>query len=296
MNRFLRAPWHDYTQRCIYMVTLNKNPLINDFGVLTGDYKIPYGQHGCPLVSASRIGEAIKGVLRNFHEIEPRIQILQYAIMPDHLHILLFVKEQTDEILGRIIARFKVEVNKRAELTEVFTKGFNDQILKTTRSLDTLYQYLRDNPRRLAVRRAHPEFFRRVNRLKIGEGNYQAYGNFQLLANPFREQVIVHRADTPEVRERNRALWIYGAANAGVLVSPFISRDEKAIRTEAEDAGGRFILITDAPMDDRYKPSAHDFALCESGRMLIVSAGFSGDLSRRSCLAMNALAKEIACC
>ncbi len=31
MNKTLRAPWHDYTGRCIYMVTINKNPLTKDF-------------------------------------------------------------------------------------------------------------------------------------------------------------------------------------------------------------------------------------------------------------------------
>ena len=76
----------------------------------------------------------------------------------------------------------------------IFAKGFNDQILKPTRSLDMLYGYLRDNPRRLAVRREHPEYFRRVNRLKIGDKTYQAYGNIQLLDCPFKEAVVIHRA------------------------------------------------------------------------------------------------------
>ena len=80
--------------------------------------------------------------------------------MPDHVHILLFFVElPTQEILGRILARFKVEVNKVTGTDGVFAKGFNDQILKSTRTLDTFYKYIRDNARRLAVRRAHPEFF-----------------------------------------------------------------------------------------------------------------------------------------
>lgn len=248
MNRILRAPWHDYTQRSIYMITLNKNPLGKDFGILQGDYRFPAGERGSSFVSASVIGSAIKEALRKFPLIEPEIRILQYALMPDHLHILLFIEHPTEETLGRIVAKFKVEVNNILGETGIFAKGFNDQILKPSRSLDTLYRYLRENPRRLAVRRAHPEFFRRVNELKIGERCYQAYGNFHLLECPFKEQVVVHRADSEQTRQRNRAQWLYTAANGGVLVSPFISRDEKRVRTEAEDAGGRFILITGEPM------------------------------------------------
>lgn len=293
MNRILRAPWHDYTQRCIYMVTLNKNPLGKDFGILCGDYRIPSGQPGSSFIKASKTGTAIKDVLRRFHQIEPNIKILQYALMPDHVHILLFVEHPTQEILGRILARFKVEVNKDAGTDGVFAKGFNDQILKSTRTLDTFYTYIRDNARRLAVRRAHPEFFRRVNALKIGDKTYQAYGNFQLLDCPFKEQVVVHRADSQETLRQNRDQWLYTAANGGILVSPFISQPEKAVRAEAEEAGGRFILVTNEPMGERYKPTGHDFSLCEAGRLLIVSANLPGALSRNNCLAMNALAAMI---
>lgn len=293
-NGLLRAPWHDYTERCIYMLTLNKAPLVPDFGSLAGDYWIPHGHKGSPCVVASPVGAAIKEGLRRFPQIQPKIRVLQYAIMPDHLHILLFVQEKTEEILGRYIAAFKVEVNKAAGLKGVFARGFNDQILKTDRSLDTLYHYLRDNARRLAVRRAHPEFFRHVNALRIGDRHYQAYGNIQLLDCPFRQQVVVHRADTPDVRQRHRQEWLYTAANGGVLVSPFISPAEKEIRRDAEEADGRLILITNEPMGERYKPAGHDFGLCETGRLLIISVGRPGPLSRQTCLDMNVLASEIA--
>lgn len=299
MNRILRAPWHDYHSRCIYMVTINKNPLIRDFGILEGDYRLPINQPGSSFVSTTAIGSAIKAVLRRFYTIEPAVRILQYALMPDHIHILLFVEYPTEATLGQIIARFKIAVNSEAGGIQVFSKGFNDQILKPSRSLQALFNYLRDNPRRLAVRRANPEFFKRVNALKIEGKTYQAYGNFQLLECPFKEQVVVHRADTHETRRRNRELWLYTAANGGILVSPFISPAEKAIRREAEASGGRTILIQNDPMEERYKPAATDFDLCQAGRLLIVSANLPDSfspspLSRPVCLAMNALARTIA--
>lgn len=294
MNRILRAPWHDYTQRCIYMITLNKNPLMENFGILQGDYRIPTGQKGAAFISSTALGKAIKSTLRRFNSTEPNVRVLQYALMPDHLHILLFVEYPTEDTLGKIIARFKIEVNKASGITGVFAKGFNDQILKSSRSLAVLYRYLRENARRLAVRRARPEFFRRVNALEIGGKTFQAYGNFQLLDCPFKEQVIVHRADSPETRQKNREQWLYTAANGGVLVSPFISPAEKEIRKEAEEAGGRFILIISEPMGERYKPAGRDFELCEAGRLLIISANLPGEISRKTCMAMNSLSEGFA--
>lgn len=275
------------------MITLKKSPHIEPFGTLAGDCMLKPGEKGTSYIMASRTGKAVKDSIRQFGYTEPNIRVLQYAIMPDHVHILLFVTEPTDEILGRIIARFKVSVNKTVGADQVFTKGFNDQILHSGRSLDVLYRYLRDNPRRLAIRRARPDYFRRVNGLQLAGRRVQTYGNLFLLRNPFKEQVVVHRADTEAERAAHRERWLHTAANGGVLVSPFISPAEKAVRVEAEEAGGKIILITHEPMPERYKPAEHDFALCEEGRMLIISTASGGELLRSTCLAMNSLAAEI---
>ncbi|MDE6464084.1 MAG: hypothetical protein K2L16_05585 [Muribaculaceae bacterium] len=289
-----RAPWHDYTSRCIYMITINKSPRCPSFGKLEGSPLIPAGQAGSSFIQASHTGSAIKQALMGFPRATPEARVLQYAIMPDHIHFLLFIQEPTEEILGRIIARFKVEVDRLSGVEQVFDKGFNDQILKPSRSLDVLYRYIRDNPRRLAVRRMNPDFFRRVN-LEIGGKLCPGYGNPQLLDNPFKEQVVVHRADSASDREHKRQLWLYTAANGGVLVSPFISPAEKAIRAEAEELGGRLILISNETMGERFKPSGHDFGLCEAGRMLIISSeDFGSTLSRSVCLSMNAFAARVA--
>lgn len=296
MKKQLRATWHDYTSRCIYMITLNKSSGSEAFGMLVGHHAVPAGQWGAPFVKPTTTGSAIKAALLRIRDIEPEAKILQYILMPDHLHFLIFVQEVTPNTLGQTIARFKVMVDKLAGSDQVFADGFNDQILKTTRSLDTLYRYLRDNPRRLAVRRAVPNYFRRIDNLTIGGMKVQAYGNLQLLDNPFKEQVIVHRADDARRREHNRQSWLYNAANGGVLVSPFISPAEKSIRREAESYGSRFILITSEVFGERYKPAGHDFELCESGQLLIIAAQPripEAIISRETCLTLNALAERI---
>lgn len=292
-NHNRRALWHNYYDRAVYMVTVSKQSSCPSFGTLV--YNNPKDAY----ISLSACGEIIKEQIEITTNYHPQLKILSYVIMPDHVHILVYVTEPIEKHLGDIIQAIKsASTSGIRQLLgmgdlQVFDEGFNDRIVKNKQQLDTLYRYLRDNPRRLAVRRAHPEFFRRVNRLKIGEKYYQAYGNFQLLECPFKEQVVVHRADTAEVRERNRQGWLYAAANGGVLVSPFISLAEKTIRTEADETGARFICITNQPLAERYKPSGRDFELCESGRMLIVSANIDGDLNRTTCLAMNTLAETI---
>lgn len=282
---------HDYRSRCIYHITLRKDPAAPFFGRLCGEY---------PNVGIARspLGAVIESNIRRFPAFHSALRVLQYSIMPDHLHLLLFVTAPVPYQLGNYIGMFKTAVHggfRAATGRDItpFGKDFYDCILYRHRALDTVYRYIRDNPRRLAERRRNPDFFHRSNSLTINGRNYQAYGNLQLLQNPFKEQVVVHRADTAELHGRNRRRWLHAGANGGVLVSPFISTSEKAVRAEAEAAGARFILITAEPFGERYKPAGHDFDLCAAGRMLIISINQPGDLSRATCLAMNELAGAV---
>lgn len=222
-----RARWHDYRARAIYHITLLKASCCESFGRLGGDSAVPPGNPGSPYLIASPTGKCIKEALRRLPEIHPSLRLFQYALMPDHLHILISVESELDDMLGRKLAIFKVMVNKLSGQEQVFQKGFNDQIVGPDRKLDAIYRYLRENPYRLA----HPESFRRVTTLQIGGSAYSAYGNLQLLDNPFKEQVVVHRADDQPTRADNFNRWLHCVANGGVLVSPFISKDEKAVRS-----------------------------------------------------------------
>lgn len=122
---------------------------------------------------------------------------------------------------------------------------------------------------------------------------YQAYGNLQLLRNPFKEQVVVHRAETAEQHDRNRRRWLHTGANGGVLVSPFHFhiRESRPCRSR----GRRSALHPHhcRTLRRAYKPAAHDFDLCAAGRMLIISINQPGSLSRATCLAMNELAGAV---
>lgn len=275
------------------MVTINKQKLCPEFG------NLQYSKPEEAFITLSSSGLIIKNEIDKTPSFYPEIKIHDYEIMPDHLHILIEAVEPMNRHLGDIIQAIKAASTSRIRRCfgnpslAVYEEGFHDRIINGAKHFETARKYIRENARRLAVRRAHPEFFRRVNELKIGDKTYQAYGNFQLLDCPFKEQVVVHRADTAEIRKRNRELWLYTAANGGVLVSPFISQAEKAIRVEAEASGGRFILLTNELMDERYKPSGNEFSLCEAGRMLIISANLPGELSLQTCLAMNSLAATI---
>ena len=289
-----RANWHDYRSQGRYMITLSKSAGIPPFSQIEGDWRLQIGTRGSSYTRWSPTGSIIADKLYHLAELHPSLRAEQYIVMPDHMHALIWVKFTLPEHLGFFIARFKNAINSAVGIDHIFEDGFNDQIVTNKRDLNTIFNYIRSNPYRLAIRRAYPDFFTRCNNLTIGDTPCQAYGNIHLLDNPFKDQVIVHKADNDQTFLANKDRWLHTAANGGVLVSPFISQREKSIRKESESSGGRLILITNRPFGEREKPSGRDFDLCAQGRLLIIAPSTPIPLDRASCLKMNSLSKTIA--
>lgn len=168
-------------------------------------------------------------------------------------------------------------------------------IIKKKQDFEALFRYIRENPHRLAMRRQFPQFFQRVRKLTIFNQEYEAYGNLFLFRNPDKDAVIIRSAFTPEEVAEKTQHWLADASRGTVLVSPFINKVEKSIRSEAEDMGAKVILITHEAFGERFKPAAHDFNLCSQGHLLIISLGMplNTPISRKVCVEMNKLATTI---
>lgn len=301
-----RARFLNYHLPGIYMVTLGKEDGCPDFSHIVAKNS-PGSQTPDVRCRYHNVGFAIYHVLRDFSKITPKIVILQYVIMPDHVHLLLQIREETARALGEYISVFKRSVFKEAlekgylpvGSVRVFRSGFNDQFLRSDRNLQTLYDYIRNNPYRLWVRREHPERFRRISGKLLDGIDCNLYGNAHLLANPFLYPVVIHRKDSESELERKKELWRYALANGGVLVGAFISKSEHKIFNGAASYGGRIILISNKTFAEREKPSGKLFELCEAGQLLIISPKMEipvseKGISRQECLFMNSFAESLA--
>ena len=66
--------------------------------------------------------------------------------------------------------------NKK-EVIALFEPGYNDQILLDNGQLENWKHYLDDNPRRLAIKRLHPDYFITTHYVDIAEWHCQTVGN-----------------------------------------------------------------------------------------------------------------------
>jgi hypothetical protein len=179
----------------------------------------------------------------------------------------------------------------------LFEKGYNDQILMEDGQLPNWKRYLDDNPRRLAIKRLHPDLFTTFNYRDIGEWHCQLVGNVFLLDIPQKAAVIVHNCYSDQKFAECREQWLACGEAGGILVSAAIAKREKAVMREAMDRGYRLILVRENGFPPIYKPSGESFYACSEGRLLQVSPWQyhmeRRTISREQCLILNRLVEEI---
>ena len=164
-------------------------------------------------VELSAAGEAVLSEWKRIGEHHPEIKPLFMQVMPDHVHFILQVIHPMAKPLGIAIGGFKTGSSKAAiGHAGLWAEGFQDTILFHERQLEAMFRYLRDNPRRLAIKRLMPELFQiqrdfvidlqlppQVQDMAVAgqpiRTHFAAIGNQFLLQAPVILQVQCSRAD-----------------------------------------------------------------------------------------------------
>ena len=225
-----RAEWSDYSSVGLYMITLcveDRHPV---FGNLTGNMRATRGSADFPHLVPSALGQLIiNEELPKLRRYYPQIEIWQVALMPDHLHLLLYIREPLPpgKHLGHLIAGFKGGCSRAWwRITEpavnttgttaasvapiavvpvasasgnsrrpLFEEGYHDRIIKRPSMLENIKRYMSDNPLRAIMRRELPHLLERRLHLRVGNHDYAAFGCLFLLKRAEKEQVFYHRRD-----------------------------------------------------------------------------------------------------
>lgn len=274
-----------------------------DFGGLRGKAGVKKGCKGAPYVYLSPVGRALVAGLKEFEDQVKEFQKFHYIIMPDHLHIIIYKRIYTpihlddymDNLKERICKHYNAFSNSALSKEDIFTESYTDKPLYDGVKLKNWIEYLDDNPNRRLTIIQRPKFFERIHDLEIAGNKYEAYGNPFLWTNPDKYAVRMRSRFTCDERLRHKQEALYLASKGTVLVSPFVSEYEKEIRELAEKNGFPYILIQSAEFPEKFKPPKHQFNLCATGKLLIISMGKKRDVAftHQLCTEMNELAKTI---
>ena len=309
----------------IFHVTLtvpSREPLLGKLIIPNEDPKQAY-------IQRTELGESLVNEIFRMGSIHPQVRILQFCLMPDHLHMMFHVRKETSTSIRSIVRGFwqgakrlgreytfsfdpefnsgttkKVNDDKLHHAFPIFTEQPYIRPLSRYVQLQTMYDYIRMNPQRLATKRLMPEYFRVQEGIEIAGRTYQGVGNADLLQRA--RYVPVHvRSMMVEAAEHGepQALRDYmngcvlAARQGAVMVSPFISPQEKQVMEVLLKEERPFIYIADNGFRDYYKPQDSLFDAVARKQVLILSpwdydAG-KKRVSRAECVEMNKMAEEI---
>ena len=326
-----RCVGHDYTGRQIYMITMvteGRRPL---FGQVVGKSDAPAGSADAPRIVLSQLGQRVADEwwAASFHH--PEVEVIALQMMPDHLHGILFVKKTMEKPLGMALRGFKQSCSRHyrelvlgqlpvpsvalsTQQTQpskdrrgedrshglLFARGYNDKLLLRSGQLETWRRYLAENPRRLLMKREHPDLFRVQRNLTAAGMTFSAIGNRFLLDRPVRLQVQCSRRLTEGEIQARVNEFLAAARQGAVLVSPAISPGEKAIMRAAFNEGLPLIFLQENGFADLAKPGGRRMEACARGQLLILAPWAHHNealtISRGQCLQLNDLARLICEC
>jgi hypothetical protein len=308
---------HDYTERGMYMVTMvteGRKPL---FGRVAGRCDAVAPSAEVPHIELSPLGKTVEQIWLTIGSHHPEVRVVALQMMPDHLHAVLFVMEKMERPLGKVLLGVKQACNQafcevmpvgfvaaaqqhaseKRENGLLFAKGFNDQILLREGQLEHWLNYLKDNPRRLLMKRENPDLFRVQRGLEYAGLSFSAIGNRFLLERPTKVQVQCSRSISATDLQAKLAECLRAARQGAVLVSPAISQGEKAIMRAAFNKGLPLIYLQENGFTDLAKPGGKRMDACARGQLLILAPWEHHNeriaIKRGQCLQLNAMAKAI---
>ena len=352
-----RARWMDYQSPSIQMLTLvtvDRKPLLAE---LRGETT-----HLTPLGTA--VAKEIERIPTYLGASS--IEILDYVIMPDHVHILLRIHDRLPRHLGQYVRWFKVQcsdaftamveaargvmagevmarggmargdtreddntatsatctttatTNATESATEsattsaptsaaasgwasreeagrvlagvsasmvspksknllLFAHEYHDSLLYGRGQLARMKNYIKENPRRLALKRANRDLFRIRQDYAIGHFSCTVLGNIFLAGHPLRQVLQCSRSLTPEQIEERQRECLMQAAGGTVFITAAISQGEKVIARSLREYGFPLIILLEQgfpkPESSHYryfKPQGVYFEACAEGRLLLV--------------------------
>ena len=220
----------------ITMVVPNRAPLLGKLVIPDNDPTKAYIEH-------SELGTQLIKMLLDNQNYYPEVRVLQFCVMPDHLHAILHVMRPMNKTFNTVVRGIWQGAKKigRSHFSSIspeshsgsfsfvsseshsgsfssispeshsgiFTEHPFIRPMSRKGQLQTMIRYVQMNPQRLATKRLMPDYFRVQDNIEIAGRIYCGVGNADLLQRAKYMPVHV------------RSIWIKDAVEHG---------DDKALR------------------------------------------------------------------
>lgn len=184
------------------------------------------------------------------HSSTPAISLCGKQFMPDHLHVILWIKKDVGKSIRQIAQGFRIGVRKRAVEMGVWNNSdghpFGIPFIRTLSragQLHKMIEYVHANPDNAWMRRLHPDLYTiRRNQQHAGL-TFDTMGKARLLDYPDHQVIALPRNLTQEQIEHevNKAKW---KAERGVVTyTAAINNGESAVAKAIREAGFPLVVM-----------------------------------------------------
>lgn len=145
-----RLPHFDYSHYGAYFITIcTKDKLCTLGRIQQGDI---FHRASCLLTPTGKL------VAQQIQEMEhhySHIYIDKYVIMPNHIHMILFISENTfssspaNSVIPSFVSTFKRFTNKKAD-TNLWQRSYHDHIIRNDVDYSLIWKYIDNNPEKWA--------------------------------------------------------------------------------------------------------------------------------------------------
>ncbi len=139
----------DYSSTGAYFITICTQNRKNILSTIVGE--------GSPLPQLSHYGRIVDKWIQNLPEKYREISVDSYVIMPNHIHLLLFVANEdgrgnpsptVDKVIGWLKYQTTKEINMQRNTIgeKVFQRSFYDHIIRNRNDYQEICKYIYENP------------------------------------------------------------------------------------------------------------------------------------------------------
>ena len=148
VRKQIRMPEFDYNSNGAYFITVctrDRKPILSKVSVGTTIGRPPD-------VILTKYGRTVEEAIQQIHVIYTSVHVDNYVIMPNHIHLLLFLycddgRAMLAPTVSRVIQQLKGAVTKRIG-HPIWQSRFYDHVIRTERDYRDIYTYIDNNPAR----------------------------------------------------------------------------------------------------------------------------------------------------
>lgn len=134
IRKNIRLKGYDYSKENIYFITICINERVELLGKITERNDI----------ELTKEGKIAKYNINEIEKIYDNAIIDEYTIMPNHIHILVKIKNKKNVTISKIIKHYKAKVSR--EITySIWQKSFYEHIVRNETEYIKIKEYIQNN-------------------------------------------------------------------------------------------------------------------------------------------------------